>query len=66
MSAVLLTPSEPRLSEVDVSAVCRPGWEVAGDHIRSGVSSSDNDYLILTLHVPGFRYVKRGADKQQV
>ncbi|TKS90722.1 UPF0577 protein KIAA1324-like [Collichthys lucidus] len=31
------------------------GWEVAGDHIRSGASSSDNDYLILTLHVPGFK-----------
>ncbi|XP_075886031.1 endosome/lysosome-associated apoptosis and autophagy regulator family member 2-like isoform X2 [Nelusetta ayraudi] len=31
------------------------GWEVAGDHIRSGSGSSDNDYLILTLHVPGFK-----------
>ncbi|CAG04166.1 unnamed protein product, partial [Tetraodon nigroviridis] len=31
------------------------GWEVAGDHIRSGAGSSDNDYLILTLHVPGFK-----------
>uniref|UniRef100_A0A672J1D1 Si:dkey-153k10.9 n=1 Tax=Salarias fasciatus TaxID=181472 RepID=A0A672J1D1_SALFA len=25
-------------------------WEVAGDHIRSGAGSSDNDYLILSLH----------------
>uniref|UniRef100_A0A8B9RB39 Si:ch211-233h19.2 n=1 Tax=Astyanax mexicanus TaxID=7994 RepID=A0A8B9RB39_ASTMX len=25
------------------------GWEVAGDHIRSGAGGSDNDYLILNL-----------------
>uniref|UniRef100_A0A8C5FYW2 UPF0577 protein KIAA1324-like n=1 Tax=Gouania willdenowi TaxID=441366 RepID=A0A8C5FYW2_GOUWI len=31
------------------------GWEVAGDHVGSGAGSSDNDYLILSLHVPGFR-----------
>uniref|UniRef100_A0A673BBS9 Si:dkey-153k10.9 n=1 Tax=Sphaeramia orbicularis TaxID=375764 RepID=A0A673BBS9_9TELE len=31
------------------------GWEVAGDHIQSGAGSSDNDYLILSLHVPGFK-----------
>uniref|UniRef100_A0A3Q1KDL3 MRH domain-containing protein n=1 Tax=Anabas testudineus TaxID=64144 RepID=A0A3Q1KDL3_ANATE len=31
------------------------GWEVAGDHVRSGAGSSDNDYLILSLHVPGFK-----------
>ncbi|XP_019749187.1 UPF0577 protein KIAA1324-like [Hippocampus comes] len=31
------------------------GWEVAGDHVRSGAGSSDNDYLILNLHVPGFK-----------
>uniref|UniRef100_A0A8C9U582 Endosome-lysosome associated apoptosis and autophagy regulator family member 2 n=1 Tax=Scleropages formosus TaxID=113540 RepID=A0A8C9U582_SCLFO len=31
------------------------GWEVAGDHIRSGAGSSDNDYLILNLWVPGFK-----------
>uniref|UniRef100_A0A8B9K4W9 Si:ch211-233h19.2 n=1 Tax=Astyanax mexicanus TaxID=7994 RepID=A0A8B9K4W9_ASTMX len=30
------------------------GWEVAGDHIRSGAGGSDNDYLILNLKVPGF------------
>ncbi|XP_062861367.1 UPF0577 protein KIAA1324-like homolog isoform X1 [Trichomycterus rosablanca] len=31
------------------------GWEVAGDHIRSGIGGSDNDYLILSLRVPGFK-----------
>ncbi|XP_061617993.1 endosome/lysosome-associated apoptosis and autophagy regulator family member 2-like isoform X2 [Phyllopteryx taeniolatus] len=31
------------------------GWEVAGDHVRSGAGSSDNDYLILSLQVPGFK-----------
>uniref|UniRef100_A0A8C9N5Q8 Endosome-lysosome associated apoptosis and autophagy regulator family member 2 n=1 Tax=Serinus canaria TaxID=9135 RepID=A0A8C9N5Q8_SERCA len=31
------------------------GWEVAGDHIQSGAGGSDNDYLILSLHIPGFR-----------
>uniref|UniRef100_A0AAY5KR10 MRH domain-containing protein n=1 Tax=Esox lucius TaxID=8010 RepID=A0AAY5KR10_ESOLU len=31
------------------------GWEVAGDHIQSGAGGSDNDYLILNLHVPGFK-----------
>uniref|UniRef100_A0A4W6DDT8 Endosome-lysosome associated apoptosis and autophagy regulator family member 2a n=1 Tax=Lates calcarifer TaxID=8187 RepID=A0A4W6DDT8_LATCA len=31
------------------------GWEVAGDHIQSGTGSSDNDYLILNIHVPGFK-----------
>ncbi|CAO2617324.1 Endosome/lysosome-associated apoptosis and autophagy regulator family member 2 [Lemmus lemmus] len=31
------------------------GWEVAGDHIQSGAGGSDNDYLILTLHIPGFK-----------
>ncbi|XP_042191241.1 UPF0577 protein KIAA1324-like homolog [Callorhinchus milii] len=30
------------------------GWEVARDHIHSGVGGSDNDYLILNLHIPGF------------
>lgn len=33
------------------------GWEVAGDHICSGARGSDNDYLILNLHVPGFKWV---------
>ncbi|XP_057693231.1 endosome/lysosome-associated apoptosis and autophagy regulator family member 2-like [Corythoichthys intestinalis] len=31
------------------------GWEVARDHIRSGAGSSDNDYLILSIHIPGFK-----------
>ncbi|XP_022610407.1 UPF0577 protein KIAA1324-like [Seriola dumerili] len=31
------------------------GWEVAGNHIQSGAGSSDNDYLILNIHVPGFK-----------
>lgn len=31
------------------------GWEVAGDHIRSGAGSLDNDYLILNIHIPGFK-----------
>ncbi|EMP34711.1 hypothetical protein UY3_08129, partial [Chelonia mydas] len=31
------------------------GWEVAGDHIQSGTGGSDNDYLILNLHIPGFK-----------
>lgn len=36
--------------------MCPSGWEVAGDHIRSGAGSSDNDYLILNIHIPGFKY----------
>lgn len=31
------------------------GWVVAGDHIQSGAGSSDNDYLILNIHIPGFK-----------
>ncbi|XP_043944282.1 endosome/lysosome-associated apoptosis and autophagy regulator family member 2 isoform X1 [Protopterus annectens] len=31
------------------------GWEVAGDHIQSAAGSTDNDYLILNLHISGFR-----------
>ncbi|XP_043120794.1 endosome/lysosome-associated apoptosis and autophagy regulator family member 2 isoform X2 [Puntigrus tetrazona] len=31
------------------------GWAVAGDHVQSGAGRSDNDYLILTLTVPGFK-----------
>ncbi|XP_052008006.1 endosome/lysosome-associated apoptosis and autophagy regulator family member 2-like isoform X2 [Xyrauchen texanus] len=31
------------------------GWEVAGNHIHSGTGLSDNDYLILTLRLPGFK-----------
>uniref|UniRef100_A0A9J8ANJ0 Endosome-lysosome associated apoptosis and autophagy regulator family member 2 n=1 Tax=Cyprinus carpio carpio TaxID=630221 RepID=A0A9J8ANJ0_CYPCA len=31
------------------------GWEAAGNHVQSGAGRSDNDYLILTLTVPGFK-----------
>ncbi|KAJ3596161.1 hypothetical protein NHX12_002570 [Muraenolepis orangiensis] len=31
------------------------GWEVAGDHIQTGAGGSDNDYLILNIHIPGFK-----------
>ncbi|KAM4747919.1 endosome/lysosome-associated apoptosis and autophagy regulator family member 2 [Rhinophrynus dorsalis] len=31
------------------------GWEVAGDHVQSGAGGSDNDYLILNLHITGFK-----------
>uniref|UniRef100_H0VTZ7 Endosome-lysosome associated apoptosis and autophagy regulator 1 n=1 Tax=Cavia porcellus TaxID=10141 RepID=H0VTZ7_CAVPO len=31
------------------------GWEVAGDHIYTAIGASDNDFMILTLVVPGFR-----------
>uniref|UniRef100_A0A2K5LHW0 Endosome/lysosome-associated apoptosis and autophagy regulator 1 n=1 Tax=Cercocebus atys TaxID=9531 RepID=A0A2K5LHW0_CERAT len=31
------------------------GWEVAGDHIYTVAGASDNDFMILTLVVPGFR-----------
>ncbi|XP_006899402.1 PREDICTED: UPF0577 protein KIAA1324 homolog isoform X2 [Elephantulus edwardii] len=31
------------------------GWEVAGDYIYTAVGASDNDFMILTLIVPGFR-----------
>ncbi|XP_066481062.1 endosome/lysosome-associated apoptosis and autophagy regulator 1 isoform X1 [Tiliqua scincoides] len=30
------------------------GWEVAGDHIYTVAGASDNDFMILTLVVPGF------------
>ncbi|XP_053318278.1 endosome/lysosome-associated apoptosis and autophagy regulator family member 2 isoform X1 [Spea bombifrons] len=31
------------------------GWEVAGDHVQSGAGGSDNDYLLLNLHISGFK-----------
>uniref|UniRef100_A0A8C5XNI7 Endosome-lysosome associated apoptosis and autophagy regulator 1 n=1 Tax=Microcebus murinus TaxID=30608 RepID=A0A8C5XNI7_MICMU len=31
------------------------GWEVAGDYIYTAVGASDNDFMILTLVVPGYR-----------
>uniref|UniRef100_A0A7N4PG05 Endosome-lysosome associated apoptosis and autophagy regulator 1 n=1 Tax=Sarcophilus harrisii TaxID=9305 RepID=A0A7N4PG05_SARHA len=30
------------------------GWEVSGDHIYTAAGASDNDFMILTLIVPGF------------
>ncbi|XP_020856233.1 endosome/lysosome-associated apoptosis and autophagy regulator 1 isoform X1 [Phascolarctos cinereus] len=30
------------------------GWEVAGDHIYTAAGASDNDFMILTLIIPGF------------
>ncbi|NXI34702.1 K1324 protein, partial [Galbula dea] len=30
------------------------GWEVAGDYIYTATGASDNDFMILTLVVPGF------------
>lgn len=44
-------------SLISVPCVCVHllGWEVAGDHIHSGTGRLDNDYLILTLRVPGFK-----------
>uniref|UniRef100_A0A8K9X4H4 MRH domain-containing protein n=1 Tax=Oncorhynchus mykiss TaxID=8022 RepID=A0A8K9X4H4_ONCMY len=48
-------PSNMKTSCFNVVICCCSGWEVAGDHIRSGAGGSDNDYLILNLHVPGFK-----------
>lgn len=31
------------------------GWEAAGEFVQSGAGSSDNDYLILNIHIPGFK-----------
>ncbi|XP_032074294.1 UPF0577 protein KIAA1324 homolog isoform X4 [Thamnophis elegans] len=30
------------------------GWEVAGDYIYTAAGASDNDFMILTLVIPGF------------
>ncbi|KAG8577057.1 hypothetical protein GDO81_010050 [Engystomops pustulosus] len=38
------------------------GWEVAGDHVQSGAGGSDNDYLLLNLHIPGFKPPTSGAN----
>ncbi|CAN0136335.1 unnamed protein product [Lampetra planeri] len=42
------------------------GWEVAGDHIYSGAGSNDDDYLILFLHVAGFRTPSFGAGQSDI
>lgn len=31
------------------------GWEAAGQYVQTGAGSSDNDYLILNIHIPGFK-----------
>lgn len=41
-----MSPSCPRVPA---------GWEVAGDYIYTAAGASDNDFMILTLLVPGFR-----------
>lgn len=41
-----MSPSCPRVPT---------GWEVAGDYIYTAAGASDNDFMILTLLVPGFR-----------
>lgn len=46
--------SVPETTEA-VTLFSIPGWEVAGDHIYTAVGASDNDFMILTLVVPGFR-----------
>ncbi|XP_053313800.1 endosome/lysosome-associated apoptosis and autophagy regulator 1 [Spea bombifrons] len=30
------------------------GWEVAGDHIYTSASTADNDFMLLSLIIPGF------------
>uniref|UniRef100_A0A674CGS6 Endosome-lysosome associated apoptosis and autophagy regulator family member 2 n=1 Tax=Salmo trutta TaxID=8032 RepID=A0A674CGS6_SALTR len=55
-----VVPANMKTSCINVrSSKCHGinGWEVAGDHICSGARGSDNDYLILNLHVPGFNGV---------
>ncbi|XP_062961448.1 endosome/lysosome-associated apoptosis and autophagy regulator 1 isoform X2 [Cynocephalus volans] len=43
------------LSGINFEYKSMTGWEVAGDHIYTAVGDSDNDFMILTLAVPGFR-----------
>ncbi|XP_049736129.1 endosome/lysosome-associated apoptosis and autophagy regulator 1 isoform X1 [Elephas maximus indicus] len=43
------------LSGVNFEYKGMTGWEVAGDYIYTAVGASDNDFMILTLVVPGFR-----------
>ncbi|CAM9967441.1 unnamed protein product [Lampetra planeri] len=33
----------------------KEAWTVGGDHIKSGIGNSDEDYLVLSLQVPFFR-----------
>ena len=39
------------------SPLCADGWNLADDNIFTSVGSADDDYLILSLEVPGFRSV---------
>ncbi|XP_069335166.1 endosome/lysosome-associated apoptosis and autophagy regulator 1 isoform X2 [Eulemur rufifrons] len=43
------------LSGVNFEYKGMTGWEVAGDYIYTAAGASDNDFMILTLVVPGFR-----------
>ncbi|KAH0500939.1 UPF0577 protein [Microtus ochrogaster] len=43
------------LSGINFEYKVLTGWEVAGDYIYTAVGASDNDFMILTLVVPGFR-----------
>ncbi|NXQ89789.1 K1324 protein, partial [Nyctibius grandis] len=42
------------LSGVNFEYKGMAGWEVAGDYIYTAAGASDNDFMILTLLVPGF------------
>ncbi|XP_078454903.1 endosome/lysosome-associated apoptosis and autophagy regulator family member 2-like [Lampetra planeri] len=39
------------------------GWLMAQDHIVTGTGASDNDYLILSLSVPGYSYQTKNDSK---
>ncbi|XP_053943737.1 endosome/lysosome-associated apoptosis and autophagy regulator 1 isoform X3 [Cuculus canorus] len=42
------------LSDINFEYKGMAGWEVAGDYIYTAAGASDNDFMILTLVVPGF------------
>nr|DBA33904.1 TPA: hypothetical protein GDO54_001524 [Pyxicephalus adspersus] len=45
------------------------GWEAAGDYIYTSASSSDNDYMVLRLNIPGFsppRRVEEDSESNEV
>ncbi|XP_009995857.1 PREDICTED: UPF0577 protein KIAA1324-like, partial [Chaetura pelagica] len=42
------------LSGINLEYKGMAGWEVAGDYIYTAAGASDNDFMILTLVVPGF------------
>ncbi|XP_073472062.1 endosome/lysosome-associated apoptosis and autophagy regulator 1 [Aquarana catesbeiana] len=39
-----------------------PGWEVAGEYIYTSAASSDNDYMVLRLNIPGFSSASIATD----